>query len=161
MKTLVTVCVLSLIVTSSSCAPPGEELNGTWSVVGGGFTPTQSLEIRYVFSARSGETGVYRGSIISKDTSDSCQTTTSATGSWSASSDTLTRTITGGDSVTTGCTDSSKNVAMKSETVADLNSFGLIFSGSYGWAVKGDELTLTKLSDVKPEDKPSVMKRVK
>ncbi|MBM4782192.1 MAG: hypothetical protein GQE15_31320 [Archangiaceae bacterium] len=50
---------------------------------------------------------------------------------------------------------------MKSETVADLNSFGLIFSGSYGWAVKGDELTLTKLSDVKPEDKPSVMKRVK
>lgn len=160
MKTLISLCVLSLIV-SSSCAPPGEELNGTWSVVGGGFTPTQSLEIRYVFSARSGESGVYRGFLISKDTSDSCLSTTSATGTWTASSDTLTRTITSGDSVTTGCTDPAKNAAMKSEPVADLNALGLIFSGSYGWAVKGDELTLTKLTDVKAEDKPSVMKRVK
>lgn len=159
MKSLVTMCVVSLM--ASACGVPGEELNGTWSVVSGGFSATQSLEVRYVLSPRSGETGVYKGALISTDSSDKCVGTTNVTGTWSATLETFTRTITSADYAVTGCTDTTKNVALKSEKVDDLKVFGLIFEGSYGWSLTNDELTLTKLSDIKPDDKPPVMKRVK
>lgn len=135
----------SLFFACQPAVDPADQLVGTWTQTSPGVVDTQTLTLRYTFSALSGGEGVYRVSFAVSDGDTKCVTTSSATGTWSATATSLTRAVSAdGEASKTGCTDAAMNYAAKPEPKSEQAIYGILWAGTYNWSLSGNDLTFTE-----------------